>query len=260
MNSAIPAASGIYRITCTSTGKFYIGSATNLRRRYSDHFTALRRNTHTNQKLQRAFNKYSEDAFTFEVLELVLLISLTAREQYWFNKLKPFDKHGFNIAREANSTLGVIKSAETCEKIRIGNLGKKHSDESKIKMSLASKGKPKSAATKVRMGNARRGKPSPLRGVKKDRKIVEKSRLARIGYVFSEEERATQRVSHEFQMKTIIVTAPDGTEYTVHGVKQFCQEHHLDCSSLMRAAKGTAKGKAYTQHKGYKARFPEISQ
>src|SRR5258708_15053375 len=85
----IPNAPGIYRITCIITGKIYVGSAVNLRRRCRAHLSTLQRNGHHNPKLQAAFNKYGPGAFTFEVLELVLLPSLTMREQYWFKILKP---------------------------------------------------------------------------------------------------------------------------------------------------------------------------
>ncbi len=104
--SLIPSVSGIYRITCTITSKFYIGSTTNLRKRKNEHFGKLRRNIHENPYLQKAWNRYGESAFIFEVLELVLTMSLIAREQYWLNKFKPFKRKGFNILTEAGSNLG----------------------------------------------------------------------------------------------------------------------------------------------------------
>src|SRR5258708_22007982 len=118
----IPATSGIYRITCTVTGKIYIGSAMNLRNRWNDHRQHFHGKNHPNKKLQNAWYKYGEQAFTFEVLELVLPMSLTAREQYWFKKLKPFGNKGFNIAPIAGSSLGLKHSAETREKLRLARL------------------------------------------------------------------------------------------------------------------------------------------
>src|SRR6266568_1868256 len=128
MSSTIPATSGVYKITCTVTKKIYIGSALDLRHRRNQHFSELRRNKHPNSYLQRAWNKYGPDAFTFEVLELVLPMSLTAREQYWFKKLKPFGKKGYNLARIAGSTMLDRKhSPQTREKMRIRALGNTHS-------------------------------------------------------------------------------------------------------------------------------------
>ena len=225
-HDSIPATSGIYKITCTITGRLYVGSASNLRKRRNHHFHQLRLNRHGNTKLQRAFNKYGEAAFVFEVLELVLVRELlTAREQYWFGILKPFGARGFNIDRVAGSCLGVKRSAATRAKMRANRLGK----------------------------------PSPSLGMKKSPEAIERTRQAKIGYHFNAESRAKMSSSQDKVKKTLIVTAPDGTEYLVHGVRQFCREHHLDPSSLMRAAQGRAKGKAYTQHRGYKARFPDAS-
>ncbi len=127
MENSIPPSAGIYKITCIPTKKIYIGSAVNLRRRRKEHFSDLRCNQHVNSYMQRAWNKYGEGAFVFEVWELVLPMSLSAREQYWLNKLKPFGRKGFNIARDTTSpTLGRKRSPETIEKMRQANLGNKH--------------------------------------------------------------------------------------------------------------------------------------
>src|SRR5712691_8441322 len=112
-----PETPGIYRITCIVTGKFYIGSAVNLRKRQKDHRHLLNQGTHRNPKLQNAWRKYGKDAFSFDILELVLTPELlTAREQYWFNKLKPFDKNGYNIDRVAGSRYGSKQSKAAIEK------------------------------------------------------------------------------------------------------------------------------------------------
>src|SRR5260221_5069738 len=129
MSEDIPKTSGIYKITCTVTRKIYIGSAINLRKRQHGHWGHFRRNTHYNLILQNAWNKYGESAFTFEVLELVLPMSLTAREQYWFHKLKPFGKRGYNIAPEAGSSLGRKHTPEEIEKMRQAALWTQRSPE-----------------------------------------------------------------------------------------------------------------------------------
>src|ERR1700726_4028557 len=95
-SNPIPETSGIYRIVNTLNGKFYIGSAVNLRIRRKNHFVTLRNNAHKNPYLQRAFNKHGEQAFTFEVIELVLVPFLIEREQHWFEKLQPFGQNGYN--------------------------------------------------------------------------------------------------------------------------------------------------------------------
>src|SRR5229473_6154293 len=66
-NGNIPTTSGIYKITCTANKRIYIGSAVNLRKRKNEHWNAFKRNQHHNRHLQRAWDKYGEQAFTFEV-------------------------------------------------------------------------------------------------------------------------------------------------------------------------------------------------
>src|SRR6476469_2853915 len=129
MTSDIPFSSGIYRITCTSNGRIYIGSAVNLRGRWRVHSHHLRHDTHHSITLQRAWNKYGEEAFAFDVLELVLPAFLLEREQYWLDTLLPFDDNGYNINRTAGSRQGMQVSLAAREKLRLANLGKKQSEE-----------------------------------------------------------------------------------------------------------------------------------
>jgi group I intron endonuclease len=119
-HDSIPYTSGIYRITCSATGKFYIGSTANLHKRYNQHFNSLRNSLHCNRRMQNAWNKYGPDAFVFEVIELVLSPFLLEREQYWLDKLKPF----FNLAPVAGSLLGIERTPEHTKKISLALMGK----------------------------------------------------------------------------------------------------------------------------------------
>lgn len=60
---------GLYRITNTVNGKYYIGSSNDIKRRWINHKNTLRRGKHRNCHLQASFNKYSADAFVFEIIE-----------------------------------------------------------------------------------------------------------------------------------------------------------------------------------------------
>src|SRR5258708_4672651 len=255
----IPATSGIYRIVNTINGLFYLGSAVDLRRRWRLHYNELQRNDHHNSKLQRAWNKYGPDAFTFEVLEFVLSPFLLAREQYWLDKLKPGGKKGYNINLIANSRLGGKASPETLERLRIGQNGKhgkgisrierdgySASPETREKMKNSHLGKTQSEEARLKTIEAIKNRP-PASAETRQRMSI-----ARLGHPQSAEAAAINKASKIGQMKTLIVTSPDGVEQTIHGVKSFCREHNLDCSNLMRVAQGI-----YTNHKGWKARYPE---
>lgn len=114
----IPRTSGIYQWLCVPSGKVYIGSAINLYLRRCEHLKLLRVNRHGNPHFQHAWNKYGESAFEFKVIELVLSSFLLEREQYWIDRLKAADKkRGFNIAKVAGSTLGVLYTDEARDNI-----------------------------------------------------------------------------------------------------------------------------------------------
>lgn len=112
--------SGIYKITNRTTKKIYIGSATNFCRRWSAHYSLLRRNKHENEYLQNAWNKYGENDFVFEILEYVEdKKELLSREQYWLDFTRCYDrKIGFNIDTIAGNSLGRKTSHKTKEKLK----------------------------------------------------------------------------------------------------------------------------------------------
>ena len=80
---------GIYKIINIKNNKFYIGSTNNLKRRKKDHFSLLKKNKNHCKILQRAYNKYGEEAFTFEVLAYCPKEYLFKLEQWFVDTLKP---------------------------------------------------------------------------------------------------------------------------------------------------------------------------
>lgn len=213
MNDSIPSSSGIYKITCTANKKIYIGSTIDLQRRQYEHFTKLRLNKHINTILQNAWNKYGESAFTFEVLEIVLPMSLTAREQYWLNKLKPFGKKGFNINSDAASVmsgrkhspetlekmrqshLGKKMSPEAIEKTRQANLGRKQSPEHIEKMRQIHLGKKRSPEVRAKLSQAQLGKHHNL-GRKASLETREKMRQIHLGKKMSPESIEKMKIAY----------------------------------------------------------------
>jgi len=80
--------SGIYKIINKVNGKYYVGSANNITGiggRWNIHINSLRKNTHHNIYLQRAWNKHGENAFEFVIVELVDLIKLRIVEQTYLD-------------------------------------------------------------------------------------------------------------------------------------------------------------------------------
>lgn len=89
--------SGIYKIRNLINGKIYVGSTQDFSFRKKEHFWELKNNKHYNQYLQRAFNKYGEENFVFEILEECNIENLLVREQYYLDTLQPFDEVGYNV-------------------------------------------------------------------------------------------------------------------------------------------------------------------
>lgn len=100
--------SGIYCIKNTMTGSCYVGSAVNIPGRWRSHLHNLRHHKKSPPKLQRAWDKYSELAFEFVVLESCPKDQLLDREQHHIDLLKP----RYNTRIQAHSNIGVKWSHE----------------------------------------------------------------------------------------------------------------------------------------------------
>lgn len=109
--------SGIYKIINIINNKIYIGSSCNIKARWQTHRDTLRKNIHHNKHLQKSYNKYGKDNFTFEIIELCDKEFLLIKEQYWLDLLNPTNnKIGYNNAQIAGSCLGIKQSKDACRK------------------------------------------------------------------------------------------------------------------------------------------------
>ena len=86
---------GIYKIICTATNEVYIGQSVEIKRRWATHKRELKNNIHYNKHMQSTYNKYGEQTFVYEILELCPASKLDEREKFY---IKLFDSrnHGFN--------------------------------------------------------------------------------------------------------------------------------------------------------------------
>jgi group I intron endonuclease len=118
--------SGIYKIQHID-GKMYVGSAINIDKRWKLHLAQLHSNRHHSILLQRAWNKYGEVAFKFEVLEIVdnpTKELLEEREQFWMDYYQCYDpEKGYNVAIKAGTNLGIKKSKEARLKLSLARKG-----------------------------------------------------------------------------------------------------------------------------------------
>lgn len=177
----------IYKIRNVTNDHYYVGSTVDSRKRFWAHRKALRAGTHDCVHLQRAWNKYGEDCFRFEVIEqLDSKEALYPAEQRWldvhfgrtycYNVAAHADspmrdaspemrahlatKTKEWLAREGHPRLGYKctpeEIAHSAERRRGKAAGAEHyrygntvSDETKAKISAAQKGVPKAPGRKV---------------------------------------------------------------------------------------------------------------
>lgn len=183
-------ARGIYKIINVVNNKFYVGSAVDLKRRKTRHFSELRNNKHPNGRLQNSWNKHGEQAFVFVVVEdLSDDADLLAAENVWLKE---------HVGKDYCYNLGVDATAPTLG--MSGELsptwGYKHTNEAKAAIAATSKGrtqdeetikrktahligKPKSAEVRAKIsatlsgeGNYWYGKKRPDHGAKVSRAVV----------------------------------------------------------------------------------------
>jgi hypothetical protein len=83
--------SGVYRVRCIPTGECYFGSTIHLYGRWRLHKSLLKRNKHHCNALQAAWNKYSADAFVYEIVE-----ALSIRQAAILEKQLIKDNPSFN--------------------------------------------------------------------------------------------------------------------------------------------------------------------
>lgn len=110
--------SGIYSITNKVNGKLYIGKSVDVVKRINTHKQSLRKGSHYNEHLQRAWNKYGEDSFEFETLEFVEVEHLTYFENYYMELYKSYNyRYGYNSALPSEDLTHYVASSQTKEKL-----------------------------------------------------------------------------------------------------------------------------------------------
>jgi group I intron endonuclease len=111
---------GIYKISCISNKKVYVGSSVHIMRRIKKHFYELENNIHANLYLQRTYNKNGSNDFHYEIIEKCNKEKLQKKEQYYIDLFNCSDENnGFNLLKFAYTTAGRKHTEKTKMKMKI---------------------------------------------------------------------------------------------------------------------------------------------
>lgn len=214
---------GVYLIRNTETGTAYVGSTiVGFKSRWGKHLHMLRNKKHPNRYLQRAWNKYGESAFRFEVAEKVEDKNrVLEREQYWLTVFWDADK-AYNLTPTAASNQGIEWSEQVKKKV---SKGMKRAWKENYETIYAYT---KSAPVRKKLSRAakeRWGDPD-----------------------FKE------RVADKIAQTTFPgLVSPEGKEYrNIRNLTKFCKKHGLNYQRTWQVASGRVKSSQGWKHINWK--------
>jgi group I intron endonuclease len=112
---------GIYRIKNLVNGKCYYGSSKQIEKRFDRHKRELKNNIHINRVLQRAWDKYGENNFIFEIVEECNINVLLEIEQKYLDLQPEYNigiksSGGDNLTKNPNKGKIVKKMTESVKR------------------------------------------------------------------------------------------------------------------------------------------------
>lgn len=127
--------SGIYQIKNKLNNKTYIGSSSNIYKRWVTHKRQLKNNCHHSIYLQRSFNKNTLDDYEFLILERCEKSALFERESYWIDSIHPEYNIGVvgggdNLTNNPNKSEIINKISQSLKQ-RYSNMTQKEKEKFK---------------------------------------------------------------------------------------------------------------------------------
>lgn len=248
----------IYKIRNVVNNKFYVGSTVDSRKRFWAHRKALRLGNHDCVYLQRAWDKYGEDCFKFEIIE-----QLNAKEELYPAEQKWLDEHFgkehcYNVAAHADSPMRDASPEFRAKHAQImrdyyaehthPREGLKHTSETLDVMSQNRKGKHAgpdhyrygktvSEETRKKIGDTQRGKPkAPGRTVSAEG--MAKIRAASEAGHYSHWEGRNHTEESKLKMsKAVVVVYPDGASMLYNSITELRNDTGLKAPTINRALK-----------------------
>jgi group I intron endonuclease len=245
----------IYKITCITNNKIYIGQTIDFEKRIYSHIRNA--NKGLENFLYRAIRKYGIDNFNAKIIDYAFNEEgLYQKELYWINFYDSTNSSkGYNISLggknprlkgDKNPNFGGLKpgvaekiskaligkpslnkgkkrSFITREKIRKANLGKKYSKEINKK-----KGRDKKGDKNPMFG--KRGKLSPLYGKPRSKETILKIKQSRL-------KNGSGKGEKNPRAKTWKIIFCDGSEIIIKSLKTWCIKQNINKYILMKKLK-----------------------
>lgn len=245
--------SGVYLIKNKANGKVYVGSSHNVWRRILQHKTMLRKQAHHSLHLQRAWDMYGQEGFSFEIIEEVEVGHLMNREQYWIDYYKAWDgRYGYNVALSTTAPMfGRKHSPETIRKFT----NRKGKDNSNYKDGLNGAKSAICSGCGIEfvgfLSGGQERRYCTQECYHKNKTIAPETRF-KYGTAMRGKKRTAESLAKFFakRAKFFIITDPDGTEYFIQGLAAFCRANGLDQGSMSAVINGRQSA-----HKGWVARY-----
>jgi group I intron endonuclease len=186
--------SGIYKITNIVTGQFYLGKSKQVSKRMQVHKNGLIQNRHNNSHLQRSFNKYGLNNFTFELLIVCEVQFLNQYERELILLTESF-KPGIGFNQTMGGDGGEVPTIETRAKMSNSQKGRVPTQGTKKKQADALKGLPwtkrrrlaQTPEVSAKLSKARKERKSNRLGVVLSTDTKHKISLANVGREHTEE-------------------------------------------------------------------------
>ena len=145
---------GIYGIRHKATGRWYVGQAYDIRKRFKDHRAMA--STQTRKHFYLSLRKYGHIAFAWRILERCEKTELNRREKFWIQKLNSVEPNGYNLTTGGDRSYKLTPSV--LEKLRNLSLGRVQSPETIRKRVEKNTGQRRTLATRLKMRKAQLGK------------------------------------------------------------------------------------------------------
>jgi len=153
--------SGIYKISNTVSGSFYIGRSVDAPDRMAHHRNQLRRGVHVNKHMQNSWDKYGEGAFLFEHIweeeqdTLEETEGILLRSLWWRDNLYNHHYHSFGGFEPGNKLGCFSRSEETKQNISKAFTGRIFSEQHRQNISKARTGHKASPQVRQKMSEKR---------------------------------------------------------------------------------------------------------